>query len=1018
MIDARGIPGDRKQLAKGAADYLHEHDLVRMLQDLLHGLLVSRPADPWTYVDNHLARAKAVARKSSGEAPETEWRALPEESVSGSARAAAKELPSETPPESLPETSPSNRQHGKRGSMGRSSIQRSSTDKRGSMKRGSIQSRSKVDALMDILKRTQSNLDLVLPLLPPEMRDLLVSQDLYEDCVRRFSDLDAENKGHLSPEQFVPVIVQLSTAKEQSISPGQCSRFVDLFDTNQDGTISKDEFLTLTQFVILAAHLESEEGQRLLKEAHVENERFAEFLDILENDKERINDVVPFLPDWLVEHLTSDEFMDNCMDHFDALDVDFSGQLEAHELMPVILSLAKVNPLSVNQEKCKKFVMVFDKHGNGAILRDEFIEFAQFLAVMNFLSSTVEGQQVQEAATHVSDLNLLNTQIAALEADRSCLPQVMALLPRTLVDDLGSEGFAKECVEGFQELDKNGNKVLDPTEVFPLVMKLCEAHPVSVDYDTCKKFTQVFDKDRNGVISVDEFAEFCRFIIVMGYLYNTRDWHDVTVQMSRDKIEELLRIMTEHCDRLDEVMPLLPIDMQEELLSSEFAVHCMNYFTELDKDNSGVLEPKELIPVLISMCEAHPFALTKEQCLKFVDLFDTERNGVITRQEFVAFARFMMILAYLETEQGQVALGEQKVEELLAMMERDRSSVHKIVPLLPQEVFDHLTSDEFITHCHDRFVALDADNSGTLDPGELFPVVQELSEAHPCSVDWEQCRRFTEIFDIHGDGVIRMDEFLDFARFLTIMSYLHSEDGQQKVGEGLTILGGSKQIDELLDMLKRDRQELRAVIPYLPDQLRDELLSEQFTMVCLKSFSELDKDGNGTLEPAELYPIIMDMTSAHSLSLDIEQCARFTDIFDDAKNGVINKDEFVNFVRFLMVMAFLHTEDGQRTLELAVIDMQEAAPVAEDPAVAVVEAYEGAATASSSVPEPEAMKHIELDLAFYKRKAEKLTEENDALRRQVQEMEAAMRKMEAHQEDLEMNLAHTAIELRASGRAM
>merc|ERR1719159_1734625 len=172
---------------------------------------------------------------------------------------------------------------------------------------------------------------------------------------------------------------------------------------------------------------------------------------------------------------------------------------------------------------------------------------------------------------------------------------------------------------------------------------------------------------------------------------------------SRERIEALLTLMKEHCDRLDEVLPLLPDSMQDELLSAEFDASCSKYFDELDKDASGALEPKELIPVVIDLCKAHPFALTKDQCLRFVDIFDTERTGVLSRNEFVNFARFMMIMSYLETEDGQVvqdfadiAKGEGKVSEFVQKLGQDRQSIHKIMPLLPVNLYNSLIADEFV----------------------------------------------------------------------------------------------------------------------------------------------------------------------------------------------------------------------------------------------------------------------------------------------------------------------------------
>merc|ERR1719160_2054058 len=99
--------------------------------------------------------------------------------------------------------------------------------------------------------------------------------------------------------------------------------------------------------------------------------------------------------------------------------------------------------------------------------------------------------------------------------------------------------------------------------------------------------------------------------------------------------------------------------------------------------------------MILQLSNSHHLALTMDHCLEFVDLFDTKRNGVITPQEYVNFARFMMILAYLETEEGQdvVVVAEMEasvhqVNELLVMLQQDRGAIHKVVPMLPQEIFD------------------------------------------------------------------------------------------------------------------------------------------------------------------------------------------------------------------------------------------------------------------------------------------------------------------------------------------
>jgi len=189
--------------------------------------------------------------------------------------------------------------------------------------------------------------------------------------------------------------------------------------------------------------------------------------------------------------------------------------------------------------------------------------------------------------------------------------------------------------------------------------------------------------------------------------------------------------------------------------------------------------------------------------------------------------------------------------------------------------------------------------------------------AHPYSVDTEECQRFVQIFDSRGDGVIHEDEFLEFARFLCVMSFLHSPEGKIQVEEGMQVLEDSMKIDSLIGMLQTNRRNLHKVIAYLPDSLREELFSERLRVTCVERFSELDVDRDGVLDARELYPVIISLAGAHSLALDLDQCDRFTSIFDDEENGVISRNEFVNLSRFLMVMAFLKGQDAGGSLPMA-----------------------------------------------------------------------------------------------------
>jgi Ca2+-binding EF-hand superfamily protein len=506
----------------------------------------------------------------------------------------------------------------------------------------------------------------------------------------------------------------------------------------------------------------------------------------------------------------------------------------------------------------------------------------------------------------------------------------------------------------------------------------------------------------------------------MGFLEFTKQWREETVQHDRGRIDMLLKEMTEHVDRLDDVIPLLPDAVQDELLSADFAEYAMAYFDDIDKDGSGSLEPGELVPVFIDLAKAHPFALTEEQCRKFVAIFDTERTGVISRNEFLNAVRFMMIMGYLETEQGKtvqdvadITQGDRKVEQLLNMLERDRETIHKIIPMLPDAVYDEITCDEFIEACHDRFDELDKDKNGVLEPSEVYPLIIELSEAHPYSVDTAQCERFTAVFDIRGDGVIRIDEFLDFARFLTVMSYLDSDQAKQEFSDGLQIFEDTKRIEDLIVMLERDRQEIRKVIPYLPNDLRDELLSEKFTLDCINNFKELDKDNSGSLEPHELFPIITEMIDAHEFAFGLEQMERFTAIFDDEKTGYISQKEFVNLARFMMVMSFLKTKDGQKIVDLA-LEAEEQAQEDPQACTAVQVASQPSSPQKFSAPSSPQAGHLQVDLEYYQQKAEKLRDENSEQRQRMIEMEEKMRRMEERMDLQDNKLRHATIDLNGT----
>ena len=79
-----------------------------------------------------------------------------------------------------------------------------------------------------------------------------------------------------------------------------------------------------------------------------------------------------------------------------------------------------------------------------------------------------------------------------------------------------------------------------------------------------------------------------------------------------------------------ETRATLPPELLEYLSSSDFAEMCESEFKLLDADDSGALEPDELVPALMNLFEtfdrsgpAEGGAPTPEQCLEFAAVFDT-----------------------------------------------------------------------------------------------------------------------------------------------------------------------------------------------------------------------------------------------------------------------------------------------------------------------------------------------------------------------------------------------------------
>lgn len=121
----------------------------------------------------------------------------------------------------------------------------------------------------------------------------------------------------------------------------------------------------------------------------------------------------------------------------------------------------------------------------------------------------------------------------------------------------------------------------------------------------------------------------------------------------------------------------------------------------------------------------------------------------------------------------------------------------------------------------------------------------------------------------------------------------------QQVGEG------QLRIDAMIEMLKQDIKHMEEIMPLLPEWLTSIFVDPSFFAECYDKFAMLDQDGSGRIEAEELYPVVMELTNEHPLSVTLEHCRKIMEIFDQDKNGHLNRDEFVLFVKFLLTISFL-----------------------------------------------------------------------------------------------------------------
>merc|ERR1712185_348816 len=145
-----------------------------------------------------------------------------------------------------------------------------------------------------------------------------------------------------------------------------------------------------------------------------------------------------------------------------------------------------------------------------------------------------------------------------------------------------------------------------------------------------------------------------------------------------------------------------------------------------------------------------------------------------------------------------------RIDDVIANVRDDAAWADKILPSLPDEWKEYLTSDEFIDSAMDKFDALDADGNEKLSPDELVPVVSELSQGQPWDIDDKHCIEFAEIFDADKNGFIDRREFFRFVQFLVVMSHFSSAKPDEEDEDVDAEIAEAVRIDDVIANVRDD----------------------------------------------------------------------------------------------------------------------------------------------------------------------------------------------------------------------
>jgi hypothetical protein len=118
----------------------------------------------------------------------------------------------------------------------------------------------------------------------------------------------------------------------------------------------------------------------------------------------------------------------------------------------------------------------------------------------------------------------------------------------------------------------------------------------------------------------------------------------------------VIQTMREHKKEVEQLQGLHALDdwVQNVISSAEFEAVAQDRFEICDTTKRGALTVDELTPVLQEIASGLPFEMRKKHVDEFLNVFDMDHNGMISREEFLNFAKVIFV---------HVALGQKKKKE-------------------------------------------------------------------------------------------------------------------------------------------------------------------------------------------------------------------------------------------------------------------------------------------------------------------------------------------------------------------